>query len=71
MRKWYHDQKDHGVTLQELKIQFDLFMETLKKMLNEDERLRNKFYILDFSGPLSEELIDFEMVVRRNEKIPP
>ena len=58
-------------TMEELKNQCDLFLETLRVKLNEDERLRNKFYILPFSGILSEELIDFEKLVRANEKMPP
>ena len=71
IRKWYHDQKDHGVTIEELKNQCDIFLETLRTKLNEDERLRNKSYILPFSGILSQELIGFEKLVRANEKMPP
>lgn len=71
MRKWYHDQKGHGVSLEELNNQYELFVETLRTMLNSDDRLKDKFYILSFSGILSHELIAFEKQVRNNEKIPP
>ena len=69
MRKWYHDQKGHGVSLGELKNQYELFVETLRNMLNKDERLRDKFYLLSFSGILSHELIAFEKLVETTEKM--
>ena len=60
----------HGVTLDDLRTQCDLFVETLRNKLNEDKNL-TKPYILQFSGLLSQELIDFEIAVRKNERIPP
>lgn len=72
MKNWYHDQKDYSdheniMTIAEFKNQCDLFLETLQTKLNKDERLRNKFYILPFSGILSKELIGFEKLVLANE----
>ena len=71
MRKWYHDQKGQSVTLKELKNQYDLFVKTLTTLLNKDERLKDKFYLLSFSGILSQELIAFENRIRNCEKKPP
>ena len=76
MKNWYRDQKDYSdhqkiMTIEEFKNQCDFFLETLRSKLNADERLRNKFYILPFSGILSQELIDFEKLVLANECIPP
>ena len=40
MRKWYHDQKDRGVTLEDLRNQYELFVETLSTLLHKEERLK-------------------------------
>ena len=69
MRKWYHDQKGR-LSINELKVEYELFVETLRNLLNEDIRLKNKYYLLTFSGPLSKELIAFEEKVLDSEKIP-
>ena len=69
MRKWYHNQKPY-VTMEELKNQYELFVETLRTKLSEDENLKDKCYLLPFSGILSKELIPFEEYVRRCEKLP-
>ena len=69
MRKWYHDQKGR-LSVKELKVEYELFVDTLRKMLSEDIRLKNKYYLLTFSGPLSKELIAFEEIVLDSEKIP-
>ena len=69
MRKWYHDQKGR-LSINELKVEYELFVETLRNLLNEDIRLKNKYYLLTFSGPLSKELIAFEEIVLDSEKIP-
>ena len=69
MRKWYHDQKGR-LSINELKVEYELFVETLRNLLSEDIRLKNKYYLLTFSGPLSKELIAFEEIVLDSEKIP-
>ena len=69
MRKWYYNQK-HGATLEELREQYELFVETLKAKLCEQECFKDKYYLLKFSGILSDELISFEKHVRRCEKLP-
>ena len=71
MRKWYHDQKDRSVTIEELKNQYELFVETLNTMLNKHKCLKEKFYLLPFSGILSKKLITFEEHIQRCEKMPP
>ena len=69
MRKWFHDQKGR-LSVKELKVEYELFVETLRNMLSEDIRLKNKYYLLVFSGPLSKELIAFEEKVLDSERIP-
>ena len=71
MRKWYHDQKDRGLTIGELKNQYELFVETLNTMLNKQESLKDKFYLLPFSGILSKKLITLEEYIQKCEKMPP
>ena len=66
MRMLYHDQS-FFVSPEELKNQYELFVDTLRSLLYKDELLKDKFYLLSFTGILSHELIELEKEIQRNE----